>query len=57
MSYKTVPRPECFDKRHCFARFQGKCKILTESYEDGKCPFCKRNINDKCGKKENPVVV
>ena len=54
---KMVPKPECYDKRHCFARFQGKCRILMETYEDGECPFCKRHIYDKCGKEKNIVVV
>lgn len=51
----NVPKPECLDKRHCFARFQGKCRILRETYADGKCPFCKRRIDDKRGKEKNPV--
>lgn len=31
----------CNDHRECFAKLNGKCMILTESYKDGKCPFYK----------------
>jgi len=39
----------CRDSRECFAKKEGHlCKILMESYEDGKCPFCKpeREVTD-----------
>lgn len=38
--------PKCIDRRPCFARNGGKCTILWESYDDGKCPFCKKNKED-----------
>lgn len=44
----------CNDKRACFARRNGECSILlpitNKDYaykNDGECPFCKANINDK----------
>lgn len=40
--------PTCGDSRRCFAKFQDnpadkfhKCSVLTETYQDGKCPFAK----------------
>lgn len=32
----------CRDSRPCFARKNGHCTALTDTYpEDGDCPFCK----------------
>ncbi len=35
--------PECGDCRDCFGKSESgkRCRILTETYQDGKCPFCK----------------
>lgn len=39
-----MENPECHDTRECFARINGKCIILYDTFEeDGKCPFCKKN--------------
>ena len=38
--------PLCHDGRHCFARNGRKCTILWSTYEDGECPFCKKNRED-----------
>lgn len=47
--------PVCKDKRICFAQedvfFKTKCSILRESYDDGKCPFCKPDKEVTKGKK------
>lgn len=37
---------ECNDTRTCFAKFRypdGRvtCRLLTETYPNGECPFCK----------------
>lgn len=33
---------KCNDKRKCFAQtIYHDCSLLLETYEDGKCPFCK----------------
>lgn len=38
----------CFDSRKCFAKDKHHCcLILTSTYADGKCPFCKTNKDDK----------
>ena len=33
---------ECDDKRPCFARYKGRCRILIEKIEGRDCPFCKQ---------------
>ena len=42
--------PECDEMRACFGKSKSgkRCRILTETYQDGKCPFCKekRDITD-----------
>ena len=45
--------PECEESRACFGKSKSgkRCRVLTETYQDGECPFCKekRDItNDKC---------
>ena len=65
-------KPKCIDTRPCvFRNKYGKCEVLQETYkEDGKCKFCKENletINGLEGQKEqepekpkpkkNPLVV
>lgn len=44
-------RPVCYDRRPCFARkrfyFDTVCTVLTSTYEDGKCPFCKAKEGEK----------
>ena len=48
--------PVCEESRPCFAqrlRIADKkihCTLLTESYENGKCPFCKPFQNITNGK-------
>lgn len=42
-------QPLCEDTRPCFAKNGDYCAILRKTYEDGMCPWCKRN-------KENVVV-
>ena len=33
---------ECHDSRPCFGRNdKGLCKVLAETYEGNRCPFCK----------------
>ena len=33
---------KCRDSRPCFAKgSRHQCKLLTSTYKDGKCPFCK----------------
>ena len=43
--------PICEDARECFGKMQYRgrtvCRILTDSYEPGKCPFCKKD-KDEC---------
>lgn len=34
-------KPKCKDTRPCFARKEGRCICLSETYPEGKCPFCK----------------
>lgn len=34
-------RPKCNDTRLCFAKYNGYCTVLSASYPDGLCPFCK----------------
>jgi len=34
-------KPRCKDSRPCFARKDGHCVCLISTYPDGKCPFCK----------------
>lgn len=41
--------PQCNDERACFARVGTGCRILTSTYFNGECPFCKR-------KQDNVVV-
>lgn len=46
----------CKDDRECFARGAHRvCTVLTNTYENGKCPFCKpvRNISVVNGKEVN----
>lgn len=45
----TKQYPVCRDKRPCFARVAGKCKILTTGYTAG-CPFCKSHADITHGK-------
>lgn len=34
--------PRCHDRRRCFAKSPDKgCKILKDTYANGRCPFCK----------------
>lgn len=40
MSYLRI-NPTCRDERTCFARKNGKCTLLSDSYPPGRCPFCK----------------
>lgn len=48
----TVPAPDCYDSRECFAMgyVHGGfrvCNILIETYrENGQCPFCKKRKED-----------
>ena len=38
----------CIDSRPCYARLNGKCMVLRETYEkDGQCPFQKERREDK----------
>lgn len=38
----------CHDTRPCYARLNGKCMVLRETYEkDGQCPFQKERREDK----------
>ena len=44
----------CNDTRPCFAKISGQknwCRILTETYEDGKCVFCKKEREVTNGKR------
>ena len=34
--------PRCEDKRPCFARNGKTCTILWSAYDNGECPFCKK---------------
>ena len=34
-------RPECHDTRLCFAKVNGRCTILSETYPDNLCKFRK----------------
>lgn len=42
--------PECGESRACFGKSESgkRCRVLTETYRDGRCPFCKekREIAD-----------
>lgn len=40
MSYLRI-NPTCRDERTCFARKNGRCTLLSDSYAPGRCPFCK----------------
>ena len=36
--------PFCYEPMRCFAQTSGeikRCKILTKTYKDKTCPFCK----------------
>ena len=51
----------CNESRDCFAKANGKCKILriipnSGEYQDGECPFAKENINDLPYTLPKPVV-
>ena len=38
----------CIDSRPCYARLNGKCMVLRETYmRDGECPFQKVRREDK----------
>ena len=43
---------KCYDARPCFGRRKatGNCIILTSTYKDGMCPFCKPHIDRTKGK-------
>lgn len=43
MMYAGYEFPKCNDSRKCFGKTQtgSECKVLTRTYRDGKCPFCK----------------
>lgn len=49
----------CNDSRKCFAKVNGECTILTSTYKDNNCPFCKvtRNITNGIYYPYNPVNV
>lgn len=47
--------PQCKDKRYCFAKCDGKCKILNHSGGE-ECPFCKPE-RDKISPYIIPVLV
>lgn len=36
--------PECGESRSCFGKSESgkRCRVLTETYRVGKCPFCKK---------------
>ncbi len=41
----------CNESRKCFAKANGKCRILkiipeSREYYDGECPFAKEHLND-----------
>lgn len=37
--------PCCDKSGECFARTNGKCTLLVETYRNGKCKFKKANAN------------
>lgn len=42
---------KCADTRPCFAKgINSGCIILTQTYDKGKCPFCKRDARITNGK-------
>ena len=44
----TYPNPTCNERLPCFAKRNGKCRILTSTYHIGeRCPFCKEYQDDK----------
>jgi len=50
--YAKCKLPVCHDTRECFGRENGRCCILSESYEkDGACKFCKPDGEVTNGKK------
>ena len=47
---------QCNDRRKCFAKNSRgggvyMCSLLHETYDDGKCPFCKPERNVTKGKR------
>ena len=46
---------KCVESRPCFAKNREskyvKCRILTSTYPDGKCPFCKPEMEVTNGKR------
>ena len=45
---KQMELDECIDTRPCYARLNGKCMVLRETYmKDGQCPFQKERREDK----------
>lgn len=54
MATKTAT-PRCRDGRDCFAKRKEEdgcwhCKVLTKTYKDGECPFCKEKADVYKGK-------
>ena len=46
-AYDNKFDPKCRDWRKCFARKEGKCTILIQTYNAGECPFAKVRRSDK----------
>jgi len=43
---QKVPNPRCFMEGPCFARVNGRCQILTDTFR-GNCSFQKERRDDR----------